>query len=267
MPPKSFYATGTTISVNDSYVLGSDVIDTYNSTGNILTVSGGGRYDLDFSRNIDLPFIKIAENIKLEKNKNNFLIINNGQEAIVWNEDNDSWSILKVKSFTNNFKEKSCDKELAFSKSEDCILSNNVLSFVNFITERNGNYYIDLDKGLYYKFCNNFWVGLDLLGEFNVEIEREININFLKNNKKNSKLLLEIIPKLELGIKGVSLMESGFIYAPYIPMNINSEVEENNNVRFYPKEGLSTRYANATVNNDFYGTINANNTNITHAII
>ena len=262
-----FYATGTTTGVNDSYVLGSDVIDTYSGTGNLLTISHGGGSHLDFSGNIDLPFIKIAENIKLEKNKNNFLIINNGQEAIVWDEDNSSWSILKVKNFTNNFKEKSYDKELAFSKSENCVLSNNVLSFINFITEKNGNYYIDLNKGLYYKFCNNFWIGLDLLGEFNIEIEREININSLKNNKKNSKLLLEKLSKLSLGIKSNTFMEAGLVYASYIPMQSGSLVEENNNGRFYPKEGLSTRYANVTVNDDFYGTINTNNTNITHAII
>jgi len=262
MPPKSLVSGKTinnsTITTN-SYILGSDVADTYNSTGNLLTIGSC----VDFSGSIDLPFIMVTENIKLEKNKNNFLIINNGQEAIVWDEDNNSWSILKVKSFTNNFKEKSYDKELAFSKSENCVLSNNVLNFVNFITERNGNYYIDLDKGLYYKFCNNFWVGLGLLGEFNVEIEREININSLKNNNKNSKLLLEIIPKLLLGIKGNTFMDTGFIYAPYIPMQSTSLVEENNNGRFYPKKELMTRYANATVNNNFYGTINVNNTNIT----
>ncbi len=260
MPSKSLVSEtivdNSTISTNfDNYVIGTDVC------------SDSGLSSLDFSGSIDLPFIRIAENIKLEKNKNNFLIINNGQEAIVWNEDNNSWSILKVKSFTNNFKEKSYDKELAFSKSENCVLSNNVLNFVNFITERNGNYYIDLDKGLYYKFCNNSWVGLDLLGEFNVEIEREININSLKNNKENSKLLLEIIPKLILGIKNNSFMEAGIIYAPYIPVQSTSLVEENNNGRFYPKKELNTRYANITLNNDFYGNINVNNTNVTHTII
>lgn len=256
MPSKSLVSEtivdNSTISTNfGNYVIGTDAC------------SGSSLSSLDFSGSIDLPFIKIAENIKLEKNKNNFLIINNGQEAIVWNEDNSSWSILKVKSFKNKFRENSSNKELAFSKSENCFLSNNVLSFINFITEKNGNYYIDLNKGLYYKFCNNFWVGLDLLGEFNIEIERKIKINSLKNNEKNSKLLLEIIPKLELGIKSNTFMEAGLIYAPYIPVQSTSLVEENNNGKFYPKEGLSTRYANLTVNNDFYGTINTNNTNVT----
>jgi hypothetical protein len=256
-----FYATGTTIGTGVEYVLGSDVVDTYSSTGNLLTVSD------DFVGNVDLPFIRIAENIKLEKNKNNFLIINNGQEVIVWDENNNSWSISKVKSFTNNFKEKSCNKELAFSKSENFALSNNVLNFINFITEKNGNYYIDLDKDLYYKFFNNHWIGLEILGEFNIEIEREININSLKHNKKNSKLLLEKLSKLELGVKSNNFMGAGLIYAPYVPVQSSSLVKENNNGRFYPKKGLMTRYSNTTVNNDFYTTINTNNTNITHAII
>ena len=62
-------------------------------------------------------------------------------------------------------------------------------------------------------------------------------------------------------------MGAGLIYAPYVPVQSSSLVEENNNGRFYPKKGLMTRYSNTMVNNDFYTTINANNTNITHAII
>lgn len=242
--------------VNDN-----NLLYTTNTTNTLVSDYCFVNYDLpltvDLPLTIDLPYINITENIKLEKNKNNFLIVNDGKEAIFWDESSDSWSILKVKVFTKSFKEKSYDKELAFSKSESYSFSNNVFNFINFITERDGNYYIDLNKGLYYKFCNNFWVGLDLLGEFNIETEREISVNSLRHNNKDSKLLIEKSPKLTLGIKGISFLDGGIIYAPYIPMNINDEVEE----------AFMTRYSNFTVNNDFYTTINANNTNITHAII
>jgi len=47
------------------------------------------------------------------------------------------------------------------------------------------------------------------------------------------------------------LLEAGYIYAPYIPLQI---IENEND--FKPRVGLKSRYSEVTVNNNFYGTVN-----------
>jgi hypothetical protein len=55
------------------------------------------------------------------------------------------------------------------------------------------------------------------------------------------------------GIMGRKFLEAGYIYAPYIPITIESTVYDPND--FQPSEGVMSRYARTVVNNRFYGHI------------
>jgi hypothetical protein len=56
-----------------------------------------------------------------------------------------------------------------------------------------------------------------------------------------------------LGHKGKSLLDTGYIYAPYIPMQLTPTVINPEN--FAPVKGIMTRYAKKMVNNRYYGHI------------
>lgn len=54
-----------------------------------------------------------------------------------------------------------------------------------------------------------------------------------------------------IGHKGKSLLDTGYIYAPYVPMQLTPTVV--NPFNFAPVKGIMTRYAKKVVNNRFYG--------------
>ncbi len=56
-----------------------------------------------------------------------------------------------------------------------------------------------------------------------------------------------------IGHKGKSLLDTGYIYAPYIPMQLTPVIYNPHN--FAPVKGIITRYAKKCVNNRFYGHI------------
>lgn len=56
-----------------------------------------------------------------------------------------------------------------------------------------------------------------------------------------------------LGHKGNSLLDTGYIYAPYVPMQLTPTIY--NHANFAPVKGIITRYAKKMVNNRFYGAI------------
>lgn len=56
-----------------------------------------------------------------------------------------------------------------------------------------------------------------------------------------------------IGHKGKSLLDTGYIYAPYIPMQLTPTIP--NPMNFSPIKGIMTRYAKKLVNNRFYGHI------------
>ena len=56
-----------------------------------------------------------------------------------------------------------------------------------------------------------------------------------------------------IGHKGKSLLDTGYIYAPYIPMQLTPTVINPEN--FAPVKGIMTRYAKKCVNSRFYGAI------------
>ena len=56
-----------------------------------------------------------------------------------------------------------------------------------------------------------------------------------------------------IGHKGKSLLDTGYIYAPYIPMQLTPTIYNPEN--FAPVKGILTRYAKKCVNNRFYGAV------------
>jgi hypothetical protein len=56
-----------------------------------------------------------------------------------------------------------------------------------------------------------------------------------------------------IGHKGKSLLDTGYIYAPYVPMQLTPTMY--NPFNFAPVKGIMTRYAKKMVNNRYYGHI------------
>ena len=56
-----------------------------------------------------------------------------------------------------------------------------------------------------------------------------------------------------LGHKGTSLLDTGYVYAPYVPLQLTPTMY--NPFNFTPIKGIMTRYAKKMVNNRFYGKI------------
>jgi hypothetical protein len=54
-----------------------------------------------------------------------------------------------------------------------------------------------------------------------------------------------------IGHKGKSLLDTGYIYAPYVPMQLTPTMY--NPFNFAPVKGIMTRYAKKVVNNRYYG--------------
>ena len=58
---------------------------------------------------------------------------------------------------------------------------------------------------------------------------------------------------LIMGHKGRSLLDTGYIYAPYIPLSLTPVMYNYNN--FAPVKGIMTRYAKKCVNNRYFGAV------------
>lgn len=62
--------------------------------------------------------------------------------------------------------------------------------------------------------------------------------------------------KILVGHKGKSLLDAGYIYAPYVPLQLTPTMY--NPFNFTPIKGIMTRYAKKMVNNRYFGVINVN---------
>lgn len=59
--------------------------------------------------------------------------------------------------------------------------------------------------------------------------------------------------KLLIGLKGNTFLESGYIYAPYVPLILTPVIYAQED--FTPRKGVMTRYGKKMVRSDFYGTV------------
>lgn len=60
-----------------------------------------------------------------------------------------------------------------------------------------------------------------------------------------------------IGHKGTSILDTGYVYAPYVPLQLTPTLTDPNN--FTNVRGIMTRYAKKLVNNRYYGRIRVDN--------
>jgi len=58
---------------------------------------------------------------------------------------------------------------------------------------------------------------------------------------------------LLVGRKGGSFLESGYVYAPYVPLQVTPTIFGTED--FIPRKGVMTRYAKKMVRPDMYGLV------------
>lgn len=66
--------------------------------------------------------------------------------------------------------------------------------------------------------------------------------------------------KILVGFKGSSFLETGFVYAPYVPLIVTPTIYAPED--FTPRKGVMTRYAKKLVRSDFYGTVLVHDMNV-----
>jgi hypothetical protein len=66
--------------------------------------------------------------------------------------------------------------------------------------------------------------------------------------------------KILIGYKGGSYLETGYVYAPYVPLIVTPTIFAPED--FTPRKGVMTRYGKKTVRSDFYGTVTILDMNI-----
>jgi len=66
--------------------------------------------------------------------------------------------------------------------------------------------------------------------------------------------------KVLVGYKGGSYLETGYVYAPYVPLIVTPTIFAPED--FTPRKGVMTRYGKKMVRSDFYGTVTVLNLNI-----
>ncbi len=66
--------------------------------------------------------------------------------------------------------------------------------------------------------------------------------------------------KVLVGYKGGSYLETGYVYAPYVPLIVTPTIFAPED--FTPRKGVMTRYGKKMVRSDFYGTVTCQNMNV-----
>ena len=66
--------------------------------------------------------------------------------------------------------------------------------------------------------------------------------------------------KILVGYKGGSYLETGYVYAPYVPLIVTPTIFAPED--FTPRKGVMTRYGKKMVRNDFYGTVTVMDLNV-----
>ena len=66
--------------------------------------------------------------------------------------------------------------------------------------------------------------------------------------------------KVLVGYKGGSYLETGYVYAPYVPLIVTPTIFQPDD--FTPRKGVMTRYGKKMVRSDFYGTVTCLDMNV-----
>ncbi len=68
------------------------------------------------------------------------------------------------------------------------------------------------------------------------------------------------VNKILVGFKGSTFLETGYVYAPYVPLIVTPTIFHPED--FSPRKGVMTRYAKKMVRSDFYGSVVVEDMNI-----
>jgi len=66
--------------------------------------------------------------------------------------------------------------------------------------------------------------------------------------------------KILVGFRGSNFLETGAVYAPYVPLIMTPLVYDPKN--FTPRKGVMTRYAKKMVRPEYYGTVTVGDVNL-----
>jgi hypothetical protein len=96
------------------------------------------------------------------------------------------------------------------------------------------------------------------------ELDKVFNFGSQKIGTLNSRYKVYVNPYFSdnvilMGYKGAQFLESGAVYAPYVPLLMTPLVYDPNT--FVPKKGIMTRYAKKMVRPEFYGKVFVNGLN------
>jgi len=92
-----------------------------------------------------------------------------------------------------------------------------------------------------------FTVGTEKVGSLNNRFTVYKDPYFIRN-------------KILVGYKGGSFLETGFVYAPYVPLIVTPTIYAPDD--FTPQKGVMTRYAKKLIRSDFYGSVTVQDLNV-----
>jgi len=92
-----------------------------------------------------------------------------------------------------------------------------------------------------------FTIGTEKIGSLNNRFTVYKDPYFIRN-------------KILVGYKGSSFLETGYVYAPYVPLIVTPTIYAPED--FTPRKGVMTRYAKKLVRSDFYGTVTVMDLNV-----
>ena len=174
-------------------------------------------------------------------------ILRDLRKAAPWTRRWDVNGWRRQAGFSTNYTQKDWNQELM-----TCI--NQVSAQIHKSTLRGGANFIVVSSEISALFDNlEYFHVSDANAEsdqYNMGIER---IGALQNRYQVYRDPYSPAHSIIIGHKGKSLLDTGYIYAPYIPMQLTPTIYNPEN--FAPVKGIMTRYAKKCVNNRFYGAV------------
>lgn len=116
------------------------------------------------------------------------------------------------------------------------VTSPDVCTILESLTTYKASYKIDSDGQV----SDSMTIGAEATGTLNGRYTVYKDPNFPTN-------------KILIGLKGNTFLESGYVYAPYIPLILTPVIYSQED--FAPRKGIMTRYGKKMVRSDFYATV------------
>jgi hypothetical protein len=261
MPPieenKNIVTGSTIIAGCDTAINGTDttsytICDGTTSNAYLDFSSSSASFSFDLFQYINS--IKLSRDVELKKDKNSILILSKSNLAVCWDEELEKFGEHELISFEHNLKE---DEKCTSKNNSHQDTENRLDNLISILLKSDGNYVLDLESNLFYKFSPsaNSWIKVS--GDIKkLNFSRRKKVSQIKKEKNERIFICEKISKKLNFWKGVTHLDQGYIYAPYVPMQTIEIVNDANT--FNQNNRIYSRYATTTLNNDNYGTITIN---------